>query len=88
MQTCRDCKARRDQSGDNTGTTGTRDADRYDDDWAYSYRDRYYGAGYVPAYSGSHRHPSYDNQDARSFVDRGGEMEDGSDDPQAGFGDS
>jgi len=82
MSTCRDCQARRDQG---TGTTGDRDT--YDDGWAHSYRERYYGSGYTPMYSGSHHH-HYDNQDAQSFAPRDGEMEDGSDDPQAGFGDS
>jgi hypothetical protein len=80
MSTCRDCKARRDQA---SGTTGG--GDTYDDHWAHSYRDRYYGSGYAPVHSGSLHH--YDNQDAQSFVERDGEIED-SDDPQAGFGDS
>jgi hypothetical protein len=85
IQTCRDCKARRDQANGTTGDSGT-----YDDGWAHSYRERYYGAGYTPIYSGSHRR-HYDDQDAQGFVARdgeAGEMEDGTDDPQAGFGDS
>jgi hypothetical protein len=83
MTTCRDCRAR--QAQEPSGTTG--DSETYDDRWAYSYRDRYYGAGYSPPYAGSHHRHRYDNQDAQSFVGREGEFED-DDDPQAGFGDS
>lgn len=82
MQVCRDCKAKEAQQPQ-SGTTGD---ESYDDDWAYSYRDRYYGAGYRPLYSSSHHH-HYDRQDAQSFVGNEGEIDD-DDDPQAGFGDS
>lgn len=85
MQMCRDCKAREAQQPESGTTTGDT-SERYGDAWAHSYRDRYYGAGYRPMYSGSH-HNHYDRQDAQSFVGNEGEIED-DDDPQAGFGDS
>jgi hypothetical protein len=84
MTTCRDCRAR--QAQEEPGATGEGET-RYDDRWAYSYRDRYYGSGYTPPYAGSHSRRHYDNQDAQSFAQREGEFDD-DDDPQAGFGDS
>jgi hypothetical protein len=56
--------------------------------WAYSYRHRYYSGGYSPVYTGHHYHHYYDDYDTRSFDKREGEVDDGSDNPSAGFGDS
>jgi len=82
---CLDCSARSAQT-----TKGARNADndRYDDDWAYGYRHHYYSSGYTAVVvSSTHRH-RYDPDDARSFAADERELDDGSDDPQAGFGDS
>lgn len=80
---CRDCWAKANQSADPAQRTGA-----YDDDWAQSYRSRYYAAGYAPIYTGTHYHHYYDQYDTRSFRQQAGEIEDGSDDARAGFGDS
>ena len=80
---CRDCWAKANQSADPTQRAGT-----YDDDWAQSYRSRYYAAGYAPIYTGTHYHHYYDQYDTRSFRQQAGQIEDGSDDARAGFGDS
>jgi hypothetical protein len=82
---CRDCWARSEQEA------GRGDINRnnaYNDDWAYSYRHRYYGAGYAPVYTGTHYHHYYDRYDARSFNERNGDVDDGSENARAGFGDS
>ena len=80
---CRDCWAKANQSADPAQRAGT-----YDDAWAQSYRSRYYAAGYAPIYTGTHYHRYYDQYDTRSFRQQAGEIEDGSDDARAGFGDS
>ena len=81
---CLDCFTRSDQNAAHPNTN----ANQYDDQWAYGYRQRYYGAGYAPIYSGDHYHHYYDRYDARSF-DQGGSGGDfADDDPRAGFGDS
>jgi hypothetical protein len=83
---CRDCWARAHQLSD-ADARRQRDRD-YDDNWAYSYRDRYYATSYQPVYTGTHYHHYYDRYDTRSFHDRDGEVDDGSDNARAGFGDS
>ena len=92
---CRDCWARDNQQavggnaqravGSNARPVNRNDV--YDDDWAYSYRNRYY-AGYAPIYTGSHYHRYYDQYDTRSFSTRSGDFDDDSDAARAGFGDS
>ena len=84
LSQCRDCWARQAQAN------ATKDSNRrevYDDDWAYSYRHRYYAAGYAPVYTGHHYHHYYDDYDTRSFDQAdASEIDDG--DIRAGFGDS
>jgi len=77
---CRDCWARAQQTDSGDGD--------YGDGWAYNYRHRYYSSGYSPIYTGHHYHHYYDDYDTRSFDKREGEIDDGSDNPSAGFGDS
>jgi hypothetical protein len=81
---CRDCWARRNQATDPDMTDRNR---RYDDDWATSYRSRYYAAGYAPIYAGSHYHHYYDRYDTRAFAATDRDIGD-DDDVRAGFGDS
>lgn len=86
-QQCRDCWARRAQEP----RDDQRQLDqptRYDDDWADSYRRRYYDDGYSPMVHSSRHHGYYDDHDARSFAAEAREPDDDADDPQAGFGDS
>lgn len=89
-QQCRDCWARQAQESTDSPHLPTRSDERgqYDDDWAYSYRQRYYDSGYSPIYWGTSHRSHYDSHDARSFVADSGELDDGSDDPATGFGDS
>jgi hypothetical protein len=82
---CRDCWARNDQDTDGAQYDGNK---AYNDNWAYSYRHRYYGNGYSPVYTGSHYNHYYDRYDARSFNERSSDFDDGSDNARAGFGDS
>jgi len=84
---CRDCWARANQQAVGTGQRPPAANRMYDDDWAYSYRNRYY-AGYAPIYTGTHYHHYYDQYDTRSFQARSGEYDDDSDNARAGFGDS
>ncbi len=72
---CLDCSARQNQQTSPANANAS-----YDDSWAYGYRTHYYSSGYRPSH--------YDDQDARSFAADQSELDDASDDPQAGFGDS
>jgi hypothetical protein len=85
---CLDCWAKKQQNNpaDNPAAVGNDPA--YNDQWAYSYRNRYYAAGYAPIYYGSHYNRYYDTYDTRSFDQAKTGDDDFTDDGGAGFGDS
>ena len=93
---CRDCWAKANQSADPAQRAGT-----YAAAWSQSYPSLYYAAAWAQSYlfffndtatteiyTGTHYHHYYDQYDTRSFRQQAGEIEDGSDDARAGFGDS
>jgi hypothetical protein len=79
---CLDCQSRSQQNVNENH-------ERYDDQWAHSYRHRYYTLGYTPLYTGHRSTTYYDQYDTRSFDQtQAGAADLHDDDSSAGFGDS